>query len=376
MSLTVLDRINLSRIWLKTAWREYHRFRQNRISGKKAGIRVFYGFDKIPAAGEKAYGGIIKVQDLQKAFPNDPRQANVLYLVSSALPEFPVRMVKLARQAGVKVVLNQNGVAYPGWYGKGWQQANGPMQKILHMSDHVVYQSAFCKQAADRFLGPRVGAADILYNPVDTAFFSPAVDQPTEKTEDVNLLLAGSHQSFYRVRAAVEALRLVLEQAPGTRLIIAGRCSWEREEKKAVRQLQECIAEMHLEAQVKVMGPYSQLVAPALFQQADILIHTKYNDPCPRLVVEGMACGLPVVYSATGGVPELVGNEAGRGVPGPLDWEQDHPPDPAALAEQVVLVMSDLSEYSRAARNRAVNHFDVQPWLKRHGEIFARVLAG
>ena len=340
----------------------------------ESGIRVFYGFDTIPAASEKAFGGIIKVQDLQKSFPNQPCRANILYLVSSALPEFPLRMVRQARRAGVKVVLNQNGVAYSGWYGKGWEKANASMQKIVHLSDHVVYQSIFCKLAADRFLGRRSGPSDILYNPVDTSVFFPAVGEPMQNTENVTLLLAGSHQSFYRVRSAVEALRIVLEQAPGTRLIIAGRCTWDREEKKAVHQLQEFITELQLGVQVKITGPYSQAVAPALFQQAHILMHTKYNDPCPRLVVEGMACGLPVVYSATGGVPELVGKEAGRGVAGPLDWERDHPPEPAALAEQLLLVMSDLTGYSRAARSRAVTHFDVQPWLTRHGEIFKRVL--
>ena len=73
-------------------------------------------------------------------------------------------------------------------------------------------------------------------------------------------------------------------------------------------------------------------------QSADILLHTKYNDPCPTVVLEAMACGLPVVYSASGGTPELVGDDAGIGVDAPLDWEHDHPPAPEALAEAVLVV--------------------------------------
>ena len=52
----------------------------------------------------------------------------------------------------------------------------------------------------------------------------------------------------------------------------------------------------------------------------------------PTVVLEALASGLPVVYSASGGTPELVGDDAGVGVPAPLDWEQDHPPAPEALA--------------------------------------------
>ena len=82
-----------------------------------------------------------------------------------------------------------------------------------------------------------------------------------------------------------------------------------------------------------------------------------------------MACGLPVVYSASGGVPELVGEDAGVGVPAPLDWEQDHPPDPEELAEGVRRVAERLDEHRAAARERALR-FDLRRWVERHREVF------
>jgi len=111
-----------------------------------------------------------------------------------------------------------------------------------------------------------------------------------------------------------------------------------------------------------------------VMNRSSILLHTKYNDPCPRLVVEAMACGLPIVFSATGGVSELVGEKAGVGVPGPLDWEHDHPPDCGGLVTAIGEVVADLEQYSKAARSRAAQNFDVGPWLDRHGEIFQNTL--
>ncbi len=373
MSLTVLDRLNLAYIWLKTAYQEYSRFCPNTISVSGHESRIFYGFDTLPTAGEKAFGGIIKVQDLQKIFPNVPHNPTILYFVSSALPPFAFRMARCARKAGVKIVLNQNGVAYPGWYGNGWKEANGTMRKILHHCDQVIYQSDFCKMAADKFLGEKKGKSVVLYNPVDTDFFFREPNATNQK-EPIKLLLAGSHQSFYRVRVALEALKLILSEVPSTRLIIAGRCSWERKEAKALSQLTDLISQLGLEGKVDISGSYTQSEAPGIFQQAHILIHTKYNDPCPRLVVEAMSCGLPVVYSATGGVPELVGTDAGRGVVGPISWEKEKPPEGHEIAREVLNVMGNLDRYSLAARKRAVGNFDVHPWLERHREIFTKLL--
>jgi hypothetical protein len=79
------------------------------------------------------------------------------------------------------------------------------------------------------------------------------------------------------------------------------------------------------------------------------------------------------VYPASGGTVELVGDEAGIGVPHPDTWEHDLPPEPDELAHAVDRVVGDLPRYSAAARARAVERFSLEPWLERHAEIFGRL---
>ena len=87
-----------------------------------------------------------------------------------------------------------------------------------------------------------------------------------------------------------------------------------------------------------------------------------------------MACGLPIVYPASGGTVELVDDEAGIGVPHPVGWERDQPPAPKDLADAVLQVLADLGRYAELARRRAVERFDVRPWLDRHEELFDQLL--
>jgi glycosyltransferase involved in cell wall biosynthesis len=84
-----------------------------------------------------------------------------------------------------------------------------------------------------------------------------------------------------------------------------------------------------------------------------------------------MACGLPVVYSRSGGVPELVGEEAGVGVDVPASWEESHPPNADAAARAVVDAYERRATFGAAARQRAVELFDVRRWIARHQEVFA-----
>lgn len=366
-----LDLVHLCYLWCMTYQRERQRWLRAAEQRKNGSVRVFYGYEQVPGPDQKVFGGMIKLQDLQGTFPNHVDQPNILYLISSALPHFPVRMARMAKRAGVKLVLNQNGVAYPGWHGPGWEKTNHPMQELTALADYILYQSTFCKLAAETFLGEYSGKSEILYNAVDTVQFIPG---PKEDKNDIILLLAGSHWSLYRPSSAIETLQKVRQVDKRVKLRIAGRFCWERDASLAEKQVRAFARHAGMDEFIEYTGPYTQHEAVSLLQGADILLHTKYNDPCPRLVLEAMSCGLPVVYSATGGVPELVGDEAGVGVPGPLDWQKDHPPDSRKLAEAVLQVVSSLEYYQEAARQRGGDNFDTRRWLQRHRSVFTSIL--
>jgi glycosyltransferase involved in cell wall biosynthesis len=98
------------------------------------------------------------------------------------------------------------------------------------------------------------------------------------------------------------------------------------------------------------------------------------QDPCPTLVLEAMACGLPVVYAASGGTVELVGDDAGVGVPHLATWEREVPPLPDEMADAADRVLGDLPAYSAAARARVVARFALTDWLERHAALFAELV--
>lgn len=333
---------------------------------------VFYGRAHIPSRTEQAHGGIVKTQLMQEAFPNSPGRFNILYLVSSRIPYGAVQVATAARSKGAHLVWNQNGVAYPAWHGPGWEAVNAPLVQLLHAADHVFYQSEFCRLSADRYLGVREGKWEILYNPVDTQVFTPARSEPDP--QHVTLLLAGNQYQYYRLSTAMEVLAEVVRRRASAKLLITGRLCWIPDEAEAARIARQLAAQLGVQDRVVFLGPYAQNDAPAVFRQAHLLLHTKYNDPCPGVVIEAMACGLPVVYSDSGGVPELVGKDAGRGIPVETNWEKDIPPDAKAMATAVLEVVERRKEFSAAARHRAEEKFDVRPWLQRHREVFEELV--
>ena len=72
-------------------------------------------------------------------------------------------------------------------------------------------------------------------------------------------------------------------------------------------------------------------------------------------------------------MPELVNGDSGILLDVPEDFAQLHYPTPEAVAEAVMKIRENLPAYGAAARKQALK-FDKEIWLKKHEEIFNKLL--
>ena len=343
---------------------------RQRVQIPTSGIVLSYGpgNGNLSAAPERVTGGRVKLTYLQHQYPHDGGQFNILYLVSSALPPAADLLAKWAKRHGAKIVMNQNGVAYPAWTDNP-QPINDELSEIMTLTDLVIFQSQFCMDAAHRFLSSCGRRSVVLPNCVDTTEFTVS---PTREDGPIRLLIAGTHYQPERVTLGLHALRDVLDSGIPANLHVAGRLAWEGAE----RETTNLIEQLGVSTFVEISGSYTFQNAKNMYTNADILLHLKYKDPCPNVVIEAMACGLGIIGSRSGGLPELVKPDSGILLPVGDSWDEMCYPSVEAIAAGILELASSLTERRQASRKAAERMFDSDVWVEQHTILFRALLSG
>ncbi len=105
---------------------------------------------------------------------------------------------------------------------------------------------------------------------------------------------------------------------------------------------------------VRTVGvvPHSQM--HRWMNASDLLVLPSYSEGVPNVVMEAMACGLPVVATTVGGLPAAVGDSRGAILIPPKSSEQ--------LADAMIEILDDDAQrqsMSIAARATAMERFDI-----------------
>jgi glycosyltransferase involved in cell wall biosynthesis len=154
---------------------------------------------------------------------------------------------------------------------------------------------------------------------------------------------------------AMRAVRQALDHDYDVRYSIAGSGPDRAEIEAEIEQL-------GLAGHVTLLGTRSEPEIIALLQEADVFVLASVGqgEAWPNVVMEAMACGLPVVCSNIGSTAHMITH----GVDGLLIEQGDE----RALAEALKSLAEDIDERRRlgeAARRRAVEEFDLHQSVQR-----------
>lgn len=165
------------------------------------------------------------------------------------------------------------------------------------------------------------------------------------------------------VTESLEAALIVLERQPSARFLFVGE--WESGELE--RSLKRRVS--HVPDRVEFRSPVTGQAKENLLRSSTVLLFPPVEpEGHPRVVLEGLAAGIPIVTTARGAIPETVVN-------GESGFVLDEPV-PEELAERVLRLLRDRElrrEMGRAARARYLERFTPEETNRRFAEWLSEV---
>jgi glycosyltransferase involved in cell wall biosynthesis len=165
-------------------------------------------------------------------------------------------------------------------------------------------------------------------------------------------------------RKGIADALVALRQLPDVELVIAGGPERDQLEKDPeASRLMRIAAEAGVKDRVDFRGGLARADVPPLMRSADVVVSVPWYEPFGIVPVEAMACGVPVVGAAVGGlIDTIVDGKTGFHVP---------PRDPERLASTLRALLDDDSlrrRLGQAGAQRAAENYG-------HDQVAAATLA-
>jgi starch synthase len=224
---------------------------------------------------------------------------------------------------------------------------------------------------------------EVVYNGIDANKWQPVNDPDTVRELGVDpdrrsVIFVGR---ITRQKGLPYFLRAARELPSDVQLVL---CAGAPDTKEIQQEVEDLVAELAQKRSGVIWIPehLPQPKLAALLTQADLFVCPSIYEPLGIVNLEAMACGAPVIGTATGGIPEVVvAGETGWLVP--IDQVQDGSGVPIdedkfvsdwAQALNQALSSSQLESFGEAGRERAKQEFSWESIATRTIEVYQRAL--
>ncbi len=208
---------------------------------------------------------------------------------------------------------------------------NDQIERAVRQADHILACSEATRSDLITMLGVPGDKITVHLEGVDPAFRPlPAADVAALRREldlpEGYLLFVGTFEPRKNITGLVEAYHLLRHAVPDAPpLVLAGRRGWLYDEIFAR------VEQLGLSAHILWRENIPQVMMPALYNAAQLLVMPSFYEGFGLPPLEAMACGTPVVVANRSSLPEVVG-EAGLLV---------NPDDPADIAAGLERLITD-----------------------------------
>lgn len=243
-----------------------------------------------------------------------------------------------------------------------------PMLKIiqrlyLKRSPSIITVSNWMKEVLEKNYG--VDDVNVIHNGVDHNFFSQKKNNNLKTIFDTNkpiVLFSGRPIALKGINILLKAIKIVIKETANIHFAFAGV----EPDRKWIRLFEnEGIPADYY----SLLGYIPHDEMPEIYSNSAILVQPSLIENLPFSILEAMSCGLPVIGSNVGGIPEIIDD----GIDGLLV----HPGNPEMLAKKILFLLNNESEIKRISRNareKIIRKFTSEIMADKTQKVYEKIL--
>jgi L-malate glycosyltransferase len=235
----------------------------------------------------------------------------------------------------------------------------GPLQEAFKGAAAIISVSP-ALHAKIIEIHPKAGAKlDVIFNMVDTNFFTPPAGKVREK-RPFRLFSLAYLEPVKGMDTLLEALKICNESFPGDFELTIGGDGTER------RYLEKFCVDHKLVNQVRFTGILNREQVRQAMQSADAFVLPSRFEAFGVVYIEAMACGLPVIATRAGGPESFVKPGTGLLI---------EPNNPEELAKAIYHIKTNLNDYpSQFIRDYAEENFSRKGIAEKYIALYKKIL--